>query len=240
MFPSRSLSRAQHTLVVCHAVQHKQWVCTWGAFSHGTTAPIITLFVPGTPLKNTHLPKHACPALPHCTTAHTRAYLCAIALAAAAVDSPSEPLLSVAAALFPGAEHALERRLGPREALTLPAAAKAFAKLETGGRSHVLQVTPVAVEVGAAHVVLGKGEGTSAGGCGNRWCRRARGSKRRKKVPRMHINKSPNGNIGIHVLCGGSHGVFAPEEACAIACVHERQSARSAGRKLARQWPTRP
>ena len=33
---------------------------TWGAFSHSArTAPIITLFIPGTPLKTTHLQKHA-------------------------------------------------------------------------------------------------------------------------------------------------------------------------------------
>ena len=31
-----------------------------GAFSHSArTAPIITLFIPGTPLKTTHLQKHA-------------------------------------------------------------------------------------------------------------------------------------------------------------------------------------
>ena len=37
-----------------------QPLCHLGAFLHSTSAaPIITMFIPGTPLKTTHLQKHA-------------------------------------------------------------------------------------------------------------------------------------------------------------------------------------
>ena len=39
----------------------QSWCTTEGVFSHSArTVPIITPFIPGIPLKTTHLQKHAC------------------------------------------------------------------------------------------------------------------------------------------------------------------------------------